>query len=94
VINPWLTLGAKAMALGMDAQSVIALRTLRLAAGGARAQAEATRMIAEKFAALSEAQTKAMVAVMTGRKSHVVANRAMAVVHKKVRANKRRLSRR
>ena len=56
MFNPWLTLSLKAIQMGFEAQSVIALRVLRLAAGGARMEAEVTRMITEKPAAAAEAQ--------------------------------------
>ncbi len=92
--NPWLDLTFKAMAMGMEAQSVIALRLLRLAAGGARGESEARRMVAEKMTALVEAQTAATAALMNGGKHHVAAGKALNAVRKRVRANKRRLSRR
>jgi hypothetical protein len=38
--NPWLSVGWRAFQLGVEAQSVIALRVLRMAGGGARAEAE------------------------------------------------------
>ena len=56
MFNPWLSLSMKAWQLGLEAQSVIALRMLRMAAGGARAQAEAGRMVLEKVLAAGEAQ--------------------------------------
>ena len=94
MFNPWLALAFKAMQLGIDAQSVIALRMMRLAAGGARGQAEAQRMVAEKAAAVAEAQVATTTAIVTGRKDHVVAGKALGAIRKRVRANKRRLSRR
>jgi hypothetical protein len=42
MLNAWLSFGLKAWQIGLEAQSVIALRMLRLAAGGARAEAEGT----------------------------------------------------
>jgi hypothetical protein len=84
----------KAWEIGFEAQSVIALRVLRLAAGGARAEAEGSRMLNEKTLAAGEAQVAATTAVMQGHKEHVVAGKALAVYSKRVRANKRRLSRR
>ena len=47
MFNPWLSFGLKAWQVGLEAQSVIALRMLRLAAGGARAETEASRMVTE-----------------------------------------------
>ena len=49
VVDPWISFGLKAWQLGLEAQNVIALRLLRLAAGGARAEAEASRMVTERF---------------------------------------------
>jgi hypothetical protein len=53
VVDPWISFGLKAWQLGLEAQNVIALRLLRLAAGGARAEAEASRMVTEKILAAS-----------------------------------------
>jgi len=47
-----------------DAQAVMLLRTLRIAKGGAMAEAETQRMIAEKVAALAEAQLAATSAAL------------------------------
>ena len=66
----------------------------RLAAGGARAEAESSRMVTEKILAAGEAQAAAAAAAMRGHKKHVVAGKALNVYRKRVRANKRRLSRR
>ena len=93
-MNPWLSLTFKAVALGVEAGGVMALRMMRLAAGGARAQSEASRMVAEKVAAAAEAQAAATAAIMMGRKDHVVAGKALRVVKKRVGANRRRLLRR
>ena len=87
--NPWLGLAFKAFELGIEAQSVIALRMMRLAAGGARGRAEASRMVAEKVGALAEAQTAAAAAILTGR-----AGKVLNTYRKRVRANRRRLLRR
>jgi len=92
--NPWLALTWKAAHLCIEAQSVMALRMLRLATGGARAEAEVQRMIAEKALAAAQAQTAAATALVTGRKPHVAANKALRVYKKRVSANKRRLARR
>jgi hypothetical protein len=94
MLNPWISLGMQAWQVGLEAQSVIALRMLRLAAGGARAETEAARMVTEKVLAAGEAQMAAATAAMLGHKDHVVAGKALAAYSKRVRANKRRLSRR
>ncbi len=92
--NSWLGLAFKAIELGIEAQSVIALRMMRLAAGGARGRAEASRMVAEKIGALAEAQTAAAAAILTGRREKIVAGKVLKAYKKRVRSNRRRLSRR
>jgi hypothetical protein len=94
MLNPWLALTFKAMQVGIDAQNVIFLRMMRLSAGGARGQSEARRMVSEKIAAGVEAQVNAVSGMMTGRKETVVAGQILGGLQKRVRANKRRLSRR
>jgi hypothetical protein len=94
MFNPWLALTFKTVQLGLDAQSVIALRMMRLASGGPTAKAEMSRMVTDKAEAIAEAQAAATRAVMTGSKEHVVAGKTLDVFSKRVRANKRRLSRR
>jgi hypothetical protein len=93
MLNPWISFGLRAWQIGLEAQSVIALRMLRLAGGGARAEMEAARMVTEKIVAAGEAQVAAATAIMRGRKEHVVAGKALGAYGKRVRANKRRLSR-
>jgi hypothetical protein len=94
MLNPCLRLSLKAFQIGFEAQSVIALRMLRLAAGGAHARAEAGRMVTEKVLAAGEAQAAATGAVLRGHKKPAVAGKVLNVYKKRVRANKRRLSRR
>jgi hypothetical protein len=78
---------------GYEAQCVIALRMMHLAAGGPLAAAEAHRMVTEKVAALAAAQTAAVLAVATGGTLQAAATRAMTPVKRRVRANRRRLAR-
>jgi hypothetical protein len=54
--NPWFGLSVQGARLLWDAQTVIALRLMKLGLGGAKAQSEAQRMVSEKFAAFMEAQ--------------------------------------
>jgi hypothetical protein len=75
-----------------EAQTVMFLRSLRMAQGGAQAQAEARRMVTEKVAALAEAQVAATVATLKGSKKHRVAKKALGVYAGRVRRNRRRLS--
>ena len=73
------------MMLGLEAQHVIWLRSLKLAAGGAAAQREAGRMFVEK----GEAAADAWMQLMTGAS----AGQIVRGYRTKVRANERRLSR-
>jgi hypothetical protein len=92
MFDPWITLGIRVFQLGIEAQSVMALRIMRLASGDARGQDELNRMVVEKMTALAEAQMAAATAIMNGHKDHVVARRALTVFRKRVRDNRRRLS--
>jgi hypothetical protein len=47
--DPWFRAGFDAWSLGVEASSVIALRTLKILAGGAAAETEARRMVSEKI---------------------------------------------
>jgi hypothetical protein len=93
VWNGWLALSWQAARLGFEAQSVIALRMLRLAGGGARGRAEAQRMVTEKAAAMVEAQAAATAAAITGGQGRRIASKAVQVYKRRVRQNRRRLTR-
>ncbi len=68
------------------------LRGLRMAQGGAKAEAEVQRMITEKVAALAEAQVAGAAATLKGGKKHRIAKKALGVYARRVRRNRRRLS--
>jgi alpha-beta hydrolase superfamily lysophospholipase len=91
MFEPWVALSLRLFQLSVEAQSVMALRLMRLASGDARGQDELNRMVVEKLAALAEAQMAAATAIMNGHKDHVVARKALTVFRKRVRENKRRL---
>jgi hypothetical protein len=93
MFNPWLSIACDAARLGFEAQWVIAARMMRLAAGGALAETELHRMISEKTATFVEAQMMAAGALARGRKSPAAAREALGVYRKRVRRNRRRLSR-
>jgi hypothetical protein len=90
--NAWFALSSQAARVCWEVQAVMLLRGLRMAQGGAKAEAEAQRMITEKVAALSEAQVAATVATLKGSKRHRVAKKALSVYARRVRRNRRRLS--
>lgn len=81
----WMKLASDMMLLSLESQRVVSLRLAAFAIGGARAHAEAQRMIHEKFFAASRAAQlmafgRSPEAIVRHYRSHV-------------RANQRRLSR-
>jgi hypothetical protein len=88
----WVRLNLDLMSLGVEASEVMTLRLLKLAAGGAAATAEAERMVSEKLQAAAEVQADAFAAALKGEHRRTP-RRALAHYRKKVRANRRRLSR-
>jgi hypothetical protein len=80
------------MALSAEASGVMALRMMKLAAGGPAAGAEAELMVAEKLKAMTEVQAQVLTSALTGS-GHLAPGRAVAQYRRKVRANRRRLSR-
>src|SRR6202020_1122160 len=89
--NPWLRVGLNAWALGLEASTVIGLRALRLAQGGAKAEEEARLMVTEKLTAAQELQ-QAGAAGTLGSSGPTIASRVLRHYRRKVRANRRRLS--
>ncbi len=89
--NPWVGIGMNAWALGLEASTVMALRTMKIAQGGAGAAAEADRMISEKVAAAVELQQMALTGGL-GFGPETAASKTLAHYRRKVRANRRRLS--
>ncbi len=80
-----------AWALGLEASAVIGLRTLKIAAGGAAGDAESRRMIAEKIDAGIALQALAMSGAL-GLTPPAMAANTLTHYRRKVRANRRRLS--
>ena len=89
-VTPW-SLAWQAWALGMEAGWVIAMRSMKIAAGGPQALLETQRMVAEKTASALTLQTMAISGAL-GRSGPAVASRAMKHYTGKVRANRRRLN--
>jgi len=82
-----------AAALGLEAQGVIAMRLLKIAAGGPAADAECQLMVAEKFATAAAALAAGTLALAGGKSVHDAAALALVPVRRRVRANHRRLMR-
>jgi len=93
VFNSWLSIAYDSVRIGLEAQGVIASRMMRIAAGGALAETEVLGMVTEKSAAFVEAQMMAARALARGGKSSGAARKALGVYRKRVRKNRRRLSR-
>ena len=89
--NSWLELPFKAMQLGVEAQTVVSLRLLKLALGGPSALAEAERMITEKAVTALDAQTDFLSHALVGR-HHRASSRTLTLYRQRVRANRRRLT--
>lgn len=90
--NPWLRLGQDAWMLGAEATTVITLRSMTIAAGGSTAANEAQRMVSEKVEAAQALQMMAVTGAL-GFTALGVASRSLKHYRRKVRANRRRLSR-
>ncbi len=82
--------------IGASAAHVLGCANGRIASifvyGGARAEAEAQRMMTEKVVAFAEAQLAASIATLKGSKRHRVAKKALAPYAARVRRNRRRLA--
>ncbi|HLZ82180.1 MAG TPA: hypothetical protein VKQ54_01350 [Caulobacteraceae bacterium] len=91
--NPWFGISLDAWRLGMEASSVIGLRTLKIAQGGAVGLAEAERMVSEKIEAGLALQALAFSGGLGSTPASASA-RTLAHYRRKVNANRRRLSKR
>jgi hypothetical protein len=85
--------GVNAWSLGTDTSSVIALRTLKIAAGGAAAEVEACRMVSEKIETVLALQALALTGGL-GLTASSVATKMLTHYRRKVHANRRRLAKR
>jgi hypothetical protein len=80
-----------AWSLGLEAQTVIGLRILKIAAGGPAGESEARHMIAEKIRTGVALQTLALSGGL-GFTPHGAVAQTLTHYRRKVRANRRRLS--
>ena len=90
--NPWLQFGLTAWSLGVEASSVIALRTLKIAGGGVAAEVEARRMVSEKIETGLDLQALALTGGL-GVTLQGAATKILTHYRRKVRANRRWLAR-
>lgn len=87
----WMSLAGQGWKLWGEAASVIWLRSLRLAGGGASARSEAVRMVSEKVASQVELGMAMMANPMQGAKA--ATRTSLRHYRSRVRSNRRRLSR-
>jgi hypothetical protein len=81
-----------AVKFNLEVQSVVAMRLMKIAAGGGTGAAESTKMVEEKAAASVAALTAGALALAKGRSVKAATKAAMVPVKKRVRANRKRLS--
>jgi len=86
MIRLWFVCAVDMTLLTLEVQRVVALRMATIASGGAKAQAEAQRMVTEKF--LAAMRTWPMIWL------HGSPIKVLGHYRSRVRANERRLSRR
>lgn len=91
--DPWLSLTLRTMHLAVDSHHVIGLRLMRLSMAGWHGPAEVGLMIEEKIDATIEAGWGAARALLRGDNPAAMADGVARVYHRRVAANKRRLSR-
>jgi hypothetical protein len=89
--NPWIGVGLNAWSLGIEAATVIGLRTLKIAAGGSAGEAEARLMVNEKIDAAVALQILGLTGGL-GLTAHGAAAKTLSHYRRKVQANQRRLS--
>lgn len=89
--SDWFALGIDTWQLVGDAAAVIWLRSARLAAGGAQGEREARLMVAEKVAASASLGRK-LASGKGGHTPEALARTTVAHYGRRVRANRRRLS--
>jgi hypothetical protein len=89
----WLTLSFDMMRLGLEAQSVITLRTMKIMQGGAAAERETRQMVTEKMAAAIEAGAAVTAGMIEGQGRATLTRKAMKGYKRRVTANRKRLSR-
>jgi hypothetical protein len=82
--NPWIRFAFDAWSLGLEASSVIGLRTLKIAAGGLAAEAETRLMFMEKVESGWALQGKAMTGGL-GLNAYAATTRTLAHYRRKVR---------
>jgi len=81
----------EAARFGRDIQIVMALRMMRLAAGGLPAAFESWRMVSEKMMTLGEANWAALTTMASGGSVQDATRKNYKLYRRRVRANRRRM---
>jgi hypothetical protein len=77
---------------GLEAQSVIGMRLIKIASGGPTGAAEWAGMMTEKFVAAAAAQNAGAIALASGKSMEAAAELALEPVRRGLRANHHRIS--
>ena len=88
---PWFLLPWEMFQLGIEAQSVVTLRVMKIAGGGRAGEKESARMVSEKVQAVIDLHWEMAHSFLAGE-AHLAPGRALALVRGRVTANRRRLS--
>jgi hypothetical protein len=92
VPNIWMRIGLETWRFGIEATTVMTLRTVKIMTGGRAGEAEARRMVAEKISASGELQSRALVGQL-GSSPEAATLKTLKHYGLKVRTNRRRLGR-
>ncbi|MDE1174635.1 MAG: hypothetical protein PW790_13360 [Parvibaculaceae bacterium] len=92
MFDAWIRLGYDTLALGLEAQEVIALRLMKVAAGGSAASRECHLMVTEKVAASHDAGFKVLSSAIAGHSPQAIMSNMVEGYRTRVRSNRRRLS--
>jgi hypothetical protein len=87
----WLRLSLNVWQVSLEAQQVISLRLALLAGGSESTRAEAARMVSEKMSAALEVQACGS-SCRYDRQRRADSSANLAIYHRKIPANRRRLS--
>nr|WP_298682198.1 hypothetical protein [uncultured Dongia sp.] len=89
--NPWFRASFDLFSLGLEVATVMTLRTAKIALGGAAGETESRRMVQEKIDSALDLQTRFMTGQM-GTDGPAAMSKTVTHYRRKVRANRRRLS--
>jgi hypothetical protein len=89
LVKAWMD----AMKFNLEVQSVVSMRLMKIAAGGAAESTESTRMVQENAEATVAALTAGTLALAKWKSVKVASKAALVRVKRRVRSDRKRLSR-